>query len=180
MTVCSVEWLSDISKISILLVIRNNEISWTWLCNPLELHVAILSDLAISSYFIYNCGEHGQYHAALIFKLVKHVFEFIKEDCELICCIRVMAVSGLNQWSFSSCLCIAYGGMGIGCGWLWDWCFFLDCLCFLSLLVRGRRCSLYNWPDDSRCIKHIFSVFLGFSYMLLCRVVHHIWHSWMV
>ena len=32
-------------------------------------------------YFIYNCGEHGQYRAVLIYELVKHVFEFIKEDC---------------------------------------------------------------------------------------------------
>ena len=32
-------------------------------------------------YFIYNCGEHGQYHAVLIYELVKHVFEFVEEDC---------------------------------------------------------------------------------------------------
>jgi len=30
-------------------------------------------------YFIYNCGEHGQYRAVLIYELVKHEFEFIKE-----------------------------------------------------------------------------------------------------
>ena len=48
MTVCSVEWLSDISRISILLVVRNNEISWTWLYNPLEFHAAILSDFTIT------------------------------------------------------------------------------------------------------------------------------------
>ena len=30
-------------------------------------------------YFIHNCGEHGQYHTVLIYELVKHVFEFMKE-----------------------------------------------------------------------------------------------------
>jgi len=32
-------------------------------------------------YFIYDCGEHGQYRAVLIYELVKHVFEFVKEGC---------------------------------------------------------------------------------------------------
>ena len=32
-------------------------------------------------YFINDCGEHGQYHAVLIYELVKHVFEFVEEYC---------------------------------------------------------------------------------------------------
>ena len=116
----------------------------------------------------------------MIYELVKHVFEFLKEGFYLICCIRVVAISGLSLWSTSSYLCIAYGGIGVVCGLVRyvvgssevDVSFY--CLCFLSLLGRGRWCSLYNWPDGSRCIKHIWHVYLEFSYMLLCRVVHRI------
>ena len=32
-------------------------------------------------YFIYDCGEQGQYRAVLVCELVKHVFEFVKEGC---------------------------------------------------------------------------------------------------
>jgi len=32
-------------------------------------------------YFIYDCGEQGQYRAVLVYELVKHVFEFVKEVC---------------------------------------------------------------------------------------------------
>jgi len=60
-------------------------------------------------------GEQGQYRAVLVYELVKHVFEFVKEGCSLICCIRVVTVSGLSLWSSSSYLCIAFGGISVVC-----------------------------------------------------------------
>ena len=38
-----------------------------------------VSTAPLVRYFIYNFGEHGQYRAVLIYELVKHEFEFIKE-----------------------------------------------------------------------------------------------------
>ena len=73
-----------------------------------------------------------------------------------------MIVSGLNLRSSSGFLCIAYGGISIVCGLVRYIVgnseidiFSLDCLCFLSLLGRGRQYSRYNWPDGSRCTKYI-------------------------
>jgi len=75
-----------------------------------------LATSPLVSYFIYACGEQGQYRAVLVYELVKHVFEFVKEVCKFICCIRVVTINGLSLWSSSSYLCIAYGGIGKVCG----------------------------------------------------------------
>jgi hypothetical protein len=54
MTLRSVKWLSDISKMSILFVFKNTRISLIWVFNPLEFHAALRTVFALCVRYLFR------------------------------------------------------------------------------------------------------------------------------